>query len=130
MEKPKHFILDLYDCEKYTLKSTCDVENYLKSVVKYLGLSSISYVHIHKFEPVDHPDNDGITASLILTTSLISIHTYPRERACYVDLFACTDYSQDDFFEFTKKWFKSKVNHMNRVVRIGYKDLKTKYKND
>ncbi len=120
MEHPKHFVIDLYDCMKQPLKSTCDVENYLVSVTKYLALKAIGRAHIVKFNGI-HPDDDGITGALVLATSLISIHTYPKERACYVDLFACSDYSQDDFLDFTKGWFGGKVSHMDRVKRFPYK---------
>jgi len=134
MNNPKHFVIDMFDCCKQPLKSTCDVENYLRSVVRYLGLVAMSYCHLHKFLPDGHPDNDGVTASLILTTSLISIHTYPRERACYIDLFACTDYSQDDFLEFSKSWFKGKTAVMRPVPRMKYtrqfsEDYKDRRKN-
>ena len=112
----------MYDCMKQPLKSTCDVENYLVSVTKYLGLKAVGRPYIVKFNGV-HPDDDGITGSLVLATSLLSIHTYPKEHACYVDLFACSDYDQADLLEFTKGWFGGKVCHMNRVVRFPYKNL-------
>ena len=120
MDKPKHYILDIMDCDKAPLQSIDDVSRYLQEVIKYLGLISVGPVSYYQFPAIGHKDNNGITASLILTTSLISIHTYPRERVCYIDLFACTDYSQDDFLSFTKTWFRGKSCLMKPVTRLKY----------
>jgi S-adenosylmethionine/arginine decarboxylase-like enzyme len=121
MENINHFVLDLYNCDKQPLKSTEDVGRYLEEVVKYLGLKSIGKPSLVKFDPINHIDQDGITGTLILSTSLISIHTYPLEKACYIDLFACANYSSDEFLNFSKRWFKAQISHMNKVVRYSYK---------
>ena len=120
MQNPQHFVVDLYNCSKITLNNSEDVKRYLRAVVNYLGLTSVGKPITHQFEG-EHPDDNGITGSLILTTSLISIHTYPRERACYIDLFACSNYDSGNFYDFSRRWFASNKGHLNRVVRMNYK---------
>jgi S-adenosylmethionine/arginine decarboxylase-like enzyme len=120
MNNPQHFVIDLYNCAKVPLSNQEDCGRYLKSVVKYLGLKAVGEPNIYQFKG-EHPDDNGITASLILSTSLIDIHTYPRERACYISLFACSDYDSGLFYDFTKKWYSASKVHMNRVVRMPYK---------
>ena len=119
MENPNHFILDLFDCDKGTLQSEHQIRYFLMALCTTLGLKREGVPHLVQFRGID-PDDNGFTGSQVLSTSLLSIHTYPKERACYIDLFACSYFDSAMFYAYSTKFFKSKAGWMNRVRREPY----------
>ena len=81
----KHLIIDLHDCKNsFSTDDPRLTENLLRKIAKIVGASDLEYSY-HSFKPY------GITATLILSESHISIHTYPEEKKIFVDIFTCGD---------------------------------------
>ena len=78
----KHILFTLKDCNQWSL----DDELTIKSVVKNaadVAESTLLALNSHKFEP------QGITAVALLSESHISIHTWPEDGSCAVDVYTC-----------------------------------------
>lgn len=129
METAKHFVLDLFDCLRYKLNDKTLVKKFLIGLADELGLKYVKGPDLYQFEG-EHLFDNGITGTLVLATSLLDIHTYPRERACYIGLFACSDYDVNKFYDYSRHFFGSKVSYMNSVKRTNNKDLVSTYYSD
>lgn len=78
-----HLLLDIEIIQNHTLLTTTDtVQILLDSIVKICKVRVIDK-KCHQFVP------HGVTCIYLLAESHISIHTYPENRSCYVDIFSC-----------------------------------------
>ena len=78
-----HVLGDLGKCENI-LK--LEDENYLKDLLETAAILSNAnplQFSFHKFSP------NGVTATLILSESHISLHSYPEHGDLFVDIFTC-----------------------------------------
>jgi len=100
---PKHMVMDLKDC-KVDLSSLSNIKTYLSYICMALELTPRGAPLIDTFggQP------NGITALQILSTSSISIHTYPEHRSCNIDIFACSDFNQRVALKLSLAFFQSK----------------------
>lgn len=77
-----HFLLNLYGCDSDKLNDEKFLVAMLESAVQ-VGEMTLLNLMTHKFEP------QGITAVALLSESHISIHTWPEESSCAVDVYTC-----------------------------------------
>ncbi len=96
----KQQIIDLYNCDENILNDEEKIKEIAKNIVESIG-AKIVEEHIKKFEPI------GITYFAIISTSHFSIHTWPENNYCAVDLFSCSDIDEELITENLKKYFKS-----------------------
>ena len=77
-----HFLLNLYECDVNKLNDERFlVELFERAVIA--GRMTLLNLITHKFEP------HGITAVALLSESHISIHTWPENGSCAVDVYTC-----------------------------------------
>jgi S-adenosylmethionine decarboxylase len=82
IHQSKHFLLELYKCDKEKL----DDESFLRCALNRaskLAKASVLNLISNKFEP------QGVTAIALLAESHISIHTWPESNYSAVDIFTC-----------------------------------------
>jgi len=77
-----HFLLNLYGCNPEKLNDEKFLSNMLEQAV-LAGKMTLLNLITHKFEP------QGMTAVALLSESHISIHTWPEECSCAVDVYTC-----------------------------------------
>jgi S-adenosylmethionine decarboxylase len=77
-----HFLLNLYGCDPDKLNNEKFLVGMLEQAVQ-VGKMTLLNLMTHKFEP------QGITAVALLSESHISIHTWPEECSCAVDVYTC-----------------------------------------
>jgi len=77
-----HYLLNLYECDIEKLNDEkFIVEMFEQAVIK--GKMTLLNLMTHKFDP------QGITAVALLAESHISIHTWPEQGSCAVDVYTC-----------------------------------------
>jgi len=76
----KHFILDLYDCNKDKINNEKLIEEILKDATRIGNICPIK-IFIHKFGEM------GISGMIIMEKSHISIHTWPEFNFVSIDIF-------------------------------------------
>ncbi|WP_223812070.1 adenosylmethionine decarboxylase [Geobacillus sp. 46C-IIa] len=89
----KHLILDAFACDPSLLNNPAYLEQLLRAAAQNAGMN-ILYSYFHPFHP------QGVTGMIVLTTSHMSIHTWPEENYASVDFYTCGEYdplSQTDF---------------------------------
>src|SRR5215467_1590653 len=83
----RHVLLELYDCDAEVLK---DLETVREEMVEAArrARATIVTVTFHEFNPF------GISGVVVISTSHLSIHTWPEYRYAAVDIFSCGDVVQ------------------------------------
>ena len=78
----RHVLLELYDCDAEVLK---DLEKVREEMVEAArrAQATIVTVTFHEFNPF------GISGVVVISTSHLSIHTWPEYRYAAVDIFTC-----------------------------------------
>jgi S-adenosylmethionine decarboxylase len=77
----RHLLLNFRGCQ-VDLNDVERLRTDLTHAVTSVGATVLSCIW-HKFEP------QGVSLVLLLSESHASIHTYPEEKACFIDLFTC-----------------------------------------
>jgi len=77
-----HFLLNLYGCDAEKLNNEKFLSEMLERAVVEGKMTLLNLI-THKFEP------HGITAVALLSESHISIHTWPEDSSCAVDVYTC-----------------------------------------
>ena len=78
----KHFLLELYRCDREKLNDECFLRCILNRAAKLANATVLNLIS-NKFEP------QGVTAIALLAESHISIHTWPESNYSAVDIFTC-----------------------------------------
>lgn len=80
----KHIIIDGFECNSLHLNNIAFLENLCKKAALDAGME-ILHSYFHQFQP------QGITGVLVLSTSHLSIHTWPEEKYASFDIYTCGD---------------------------------------
>ncbi|MFC5591826.1 adenosylmethionine decarboxylase [Sporosarcina soli] len=78
----QHLVIDAFDCQKEILNNAAELEVMLTKAIKQLGMEILSS-HFHSFTP------QGVTGVIGISTSHISIHTWPEHGYAALDLYTC-----------------------------------------
>lgn len=79
-----HAIVELYGCSFEYLDDILLIKKTFKEAIKKSSLKEIHF-EIKRFNP------HGVTAFSLLTTSHISIHTWPEINYAALDIFTCSN---------------------------------------
>jgi S-adenosylmethionine decarboxylase len=112
----RHLILDLYDCDPVILN---DYDGLEQIMLAGLSLSKANVLRIigEKFQP------QGVTLLALLAESHCSIHTWPCERYCAIDLYTCGDTTNTHkAAEFLKEKVKAKHCEQKEIQRKVFRD--------
>ena len=82
--KGLHVVIDLFGCDPYQINSIKFWRGALTDAADSAGME-ILHEHFHQFEP------QGMTGFLMLSTSHISVHTWPEYGYAACDVFSCSD---------------------------------------
>ncbi len=85
----KHFIAELYDCDREILNDVSAVEQALLKGAEAAKATIVGH-SFHHFSP------HGVSGVVIIAESHISIHTWPEYGYAAVDIFTCGDLTDND----------------------------------
>lgn len=77
-------IVDLYECETSCIDDMDYIKNVIHEVCEGIGAGIVEECY-HRFEPI------GVSAIAVITTSHISVHTWPEYGYAAVDIFSCQE---------------------------------------
>lgn len=131
-----HLILDAHvePGKADLLKSGDFIKQVILGLVKLLGMKVLAGPEVHEV-PVDRSklwseeDEGGITAMCVITTSHISIHTWPVRHRFSMDIFSCKPFDKDAAEDYIKAQFHvtSRWRHdINRIWPSGAFNPNTK----
>lgn len=82
--KGQHFVIDAFQCDANLLNQADLLQELLTKAVEDLGMEILS-TYFHTFSP------QGVTGVIVISTSHISIHTWPEHGYAALDLYTCGD---------------------------------------
>jgi S-adenosylmethionine decarboxylase proenzyme len=97
----KHVIIDAFECNSSLLNNMTYLEQLLTKAAQDADME-VLYSYFHQFHP------QGITGVLVLSTSHISIHTWPEEGYASLDFYTCGEKDPMDQVESLLKGLSSK----------------------
>lgn len=112
-----HLMLDLSDCNTGKLKDYDLIFNVLNELPDKIGMTKITQPYVFPYSGVV-PEDKGITGTVIIAESHISIHTFQEKDYCFVDVFSCKDFDVDYAAEYLINTFESK-KYDKHVVQRG-----------
>ena len=122
-----HLMLDLTECNSEKLKDydlIFDVLNYLPEKI---GMTKITQPYVFPYKGLI-PEDKGITGTVIIAESHISIHTFQEKDYCFVDVFSCKDFDVEFAAQYLIETFESQ-KYEKHVVQRG-KDFVRYYQPD
>ncbi len=111
-----HLMLDLGDCDVARLTDLPYIFNLLNTLPDEIGMTKITQPYVFPYEGLV-PDDEGITGTVIIAESHISVHTFPRKKYCFVDLFSCKTFDVDRARERLIEAFGSRRPEVHLVHR-------------
>lgn len=116
--KGTHYIFDLYGCDYHEITDAENLESVLLEAAATAKME-VLHSHFHSFSP------HGVTGLILLSTSHISVHTWPEYGYAAFDVFSCSSEAQT----------RLAVNHIlekiscsrKKITKVGrgYAELKT-----
>lgn len=94
----KHFMASYLDCDPEAILAL-DALRYVMTAAVEASNANILAINSHEFI------GGGITIVYLLSESHASIHTYPEENSCFVDLFTCGDDCSYTPFDEILRWY-------------------------
>ena len=78
----RHLLVDLYGCSRALLDDVDFVRQRLLAAAEEVGATVVN-AHFHSFSPC------GVTGTVSIQESHLSIHTWPEERYAAIHIFTC-----------------------------------------
>lgn len=94
------------------LNSAKNIENFLKTAVHSLGMRALGDAHVYEVEAdikklgvEPFEDEGGVTGLIVLSTSHISIHTWPLRDFFVIDIYSCRDFETSTVLQLLESYF-------------------------
>ncbi len=116
--KGTHYIFDLYGCDYHLITDAERLEQILLEASEAASME-VLHSHFHTFEP------HGVTGLILLSTSHVSVHTWPEYGYAAFDVFSCSSNVQT---KLAVDYIISKIAHTRkRITKVdrGYAEMKT-----
>ncbi len=109
--KGNHLILDGFS--DANLEQTKFIKNFLIESTKKIKMKAISkpIVLYHKAK---EPKESGVTGTIILAESNITIHTYPEKKWFALDIFSCKEFDINKTMRYLIK--KLKISKYKKMI--------------
>lgn len=111
-----HLIMDVITKDIKKICSEKHILDYINKCIKISGMEKLDRINLHKL-PVDNSNLVGITAIVPLSTSHMSIHTWPELNYISIDLFSCKYFEVRDIVDYTKRYFDTSRIDIKEIER-------------
>lgn len=112
-----HLMLDLRQCNEDKLKDYNLIFEILHDLPEKIGMTKITQPYVFPYSGIV-PLDKGITGTVIIAESHISIHTFQERDYCFVDVFSCKDFDVDFAADYIINAFESR-DYDKHVVHRG-----------
>lgn len=114
-------ILDLHQCDAGTFTRQ-SIGDYFDKLCELIRMQAEDrYFWDDEGLPPEHCQTDpktcGVSAVQFILTSTIVVHTLPKLKAVYVNIFSCKDFDEGAAKQFTVQWFRAGRYHSTSVAR-------------
>jgi S-adenosylmethionine decarboxylase len=111
-----HLTIDAYGCPAEKLASLDLIFSFLDKLPGIINMEKITKPYV--FKHLESPDPEwGITGVVIIATSHISVHSYPKRGVCFADVFSCKDFDTKKARDYFEEMFAPKTMDVSEVKR-------------
>ncbi len=110
-------MLDLNKCNSDKLKDYGLIFRILDELPGKIGMTKITQPYVFPYSGLV-PEDKGITGTVIIAESHISIHTFQEKDYCFVDVFSCKNFDVEYAAEYLIDVFESR-NFEKHIVNRG-----------
>lgn len=111
-----HLMLDLNHCNKAKLKDYNLIFDVLYDLPEKIGMTKITQPYVFPYSGLV-PEDKGITGTVIIAESHISIHSFQEKDFCFVDVFSCKDFDVEFAAKYLINAFESKKYEKHVIGR-------------
>jgi S-adenosylmethionine decarboxylase len=108
-----HLILDCGGCDNEKIKSSENIKNFTKELVKRIDMKAYGEPIVEHFATHD-PSKAGHSMVQLIETSNICAHFVDRDNTAYFDIFSCKTFDNTTVVDTVKEFFGAET------VRITY----------
>jgi len=112
-----HLMLDLRQCKEESLRDYNLIFRVLHDLPEKIGMTKITQPYVFHYAGLV-PEDKGITGTVIIAESHISIHTFQEKDYCFIDVFSCKNFDVDFAAEYLVNAFESK-EYDKHVINRG-----------
>jgi S-adenosylmethionine decarboxylase proenzyme len=106
----RHLICDLYNCRPDRLSDVEPVRELLLEAARIIGATTVAQA-FHRFEP------QGVTGTVVLAESHISVHTWPESRYVALDIASCGEMDPRLGFRHLREAFGASDARVQEILR-------------
>ena len=106
----RHLIAEYYDCEAEILDDPEAVMVHMKEAARISGATVVGEAS-HRFSPC------GVSGTVLIAESHLSVHTWPRQRYVAVDIFTCGGLDPRPGFEYLGEALGASSLRMQEILR-------------
>jgi S-adenosylmethionine decarboxylase len=111
-----HLMLDLNECNVDKLNDYKFIFELLNTIPDRIGMTKITQPYVFPYSGLV-PEDEGITGIVIIAESHISIHTFPKKKYVFIDIFSCKYFDLENIKQELIKTFESKKFHVHFTER-------------
>lgn len=118
--KGNHLVLDGYSASKELLNNKRFLKKFIVDLVYEIKMKPITkpLAVKYKADPEDKTQN-GVTATVILAESNVTIHTYPEYKFFALDIFSCREFPINKTINYIKKNLQM-IKYKKRILKRGF----------
>ena len=90
-----HLIIDGEGARRFQLASKDRILLLLHDLPHQMGMQIIKGPDVLEWHDANHPHDGGISGSVMIAESHISIHTFPERGLFWADVFSCKDFDTE-----------------------------------
>ena len=102
-----HVMLDLNQCNSKRLHSVELCFKLLDELPKHIGMTKITMPHVFPYKGLV-PEDEGVTGTVIIAESHLSVHTFPLKAYAFIDIFSCKPFQTQFAIDYCVNLFESK----------------------
>ena len=111
-----HVMIDLYHCDTALLQNEAFLHRVLDDYPDFIGMDKVTPVVLRDIK-TSHPLDDGFSGFVIIATSHVSLHAWPRYGMVNLDIFSCEEFSVAQVVHFAKTRFQTEDVEVHAVER-------------
>jgi len=115
-----HLTLDAYSADKESLANKELIRNFLDNLPELIGMKKLAQAQVFEYDGEGNKEDWGYSGFVVITTSHVSIHTYPEKGYFAADVFSCSFFDYKKILSQFKKTFNFKT-YEHQVIRRGLK---------
>lgn len=106
----RHLIAEYYDCDRAIIDDVEAVAAHLRAAAEEVGATIVSEA-FHRYAP------QGVSGTLLIAESHLSVHTWPEVGYVAVDIFTCGGLDPRPGFRLLEQVLGARASRMQEIVR-------------